>query len=94
MKAQEKANELVSKYKNASFNCKDCDMPYCDIPCTQLSVYEAKQCALIAVDEIIRSRRDDGAFDDTLSSSGSEYYTPHPMYLTYWLQVKQEIEKL
>jgi hypothetical protein len=54
----------------------------------------AKECALIAVDEIIQSRQDDGHFDDTLSSTGSEYYTPHIMYLTYWLQVIQEIEKL
>jgi hypothetical protein len=54
----------------------------------------AKRFALIAVDTIIRSREDDSQFDDTLSSTGSEYYTPHPMYLTYWLQVKQEIEKL
>jgi hypothetical protein len=55
---------------------------------------QLKQCALIAVDEIIQSRQDDGHFDDTLSSTGSEYYTPHPMYLTYWEQVKQEIENL
>ena len=54
----------------------------------------AKQCALIVVDQIISSREDDGAFDDTLSSTSNEYYTPHPMYLTYWQQVKQEIEKL
>ena len=54
----------------------------------------AKECALISVKEIIKSRREDSHFDDTLSSTGSEYYTPHPMYLTYWLQVKQEIEKL
>jgi hypothetical protein len=54
----------------------------------------AKQCTLIAIDEVIKSREDDSRFDDTLSSTGSEYYTPHPMYLTYWLQVKQEIEKL
>jgi hypothetical protein len=55
---------------------------------------DAKQCALIAVDEIIKSREDDRHFDDTLSSTGSEYYTAHPMYLTYWQEVKQEIEKL
>jgi len=54
----------------------------------------AKECALVNVDEIISSREDDGAFDDTLSSTSSEYYTPHPMYLTYWMQVKQEIEKI
>ena len=54
----------------------------------------AKQCALIAVDEIINSRNDDRGFDDTLSSVSSEYYTAHPMYLTYWQEVKQEIIKL
>jgi hypothetical protein len=54
----------------------------------------AKKFALIAVDAIIKSREDDSGFDDTLSSTGGEYYKPHPMYLTYWLQVKQEIEKL
>ena len=59
-----------------------------------LYIKVVKQCALIAVDEIIESRKDDGAFDDTLSSTSSEYYTPHPMYLTYWLQVKEEIDKI
>ena len=81
---KEKAKELVDKYRDTimsflSDNMKDMN---------------AKKCASIAVDEIIKSREDDGAFDDTLSSTGSEYYTPHPMYLTYWLQVKQEIEAL
>ena len=59
-----------------------------------LYVLTVKQCCHIAVNEIIKSREDDCAFDDTLSSTSSEYYTPHPMYLTYWLQVKQEIDKL
>jgi len=54
----------------------------------------AKQCALIAVDQIIESRKDDGAFDDTKLGNSSEYYTPHPMYLSYWNLVKTEINKL
>jgi hypothetical protein len=54
----------------------------------------AKECALIAVDEIILSRKDDSQFDDTLWSGGSDMYTMHPMYLKYWQEVKQEIEKL
>jgi hypothetical protein len=66
MKAKEKARELVDKYLNASFNCKDCDMPYCDIRCTQLMKSEAKICALIAVDEIL----DTGALGNLLE----EYY--------------------
>ena len=54
----------------------------------------AKEGALIAVDEIINSRNDDRGFNDNLSSVSNEYYTAHPMYLTYWQEVKQEIEKL
>ena len=53
-----------------------------------------KECCHILVDQIIESREDDGAFDDTRSVTGSEYYSPHPMYLTYWLQVKEEINIL
>lgn len=59
-----------------------------------LPVETAKKCAVKVVLEIIKSRKDDGSFDDSLSSTSSEYYTPHPMYLTYWLQVRQEIQKL
>jgi hypothetical protein len=55
MTPKEKAKELVDKYINASFNCKDCNMPFCDIKCTQLNLHEAKQCALIAVDELIKA---------------------------------------
>jgi hypothetical protein len=82
MTPKEKAEELVNKYSIWCWNEVVCD-------------YEiAKQCALIAVNEIINSRNDDGGFDDTLSSVSNEYYTLHPMYFTYWQEVKQEIEKL
>lgn len=50
---KEKAKELIDKYINASFNCTDCDTPYCDIKCTSLSIFEAKLCVLIAVNEIL-----------------------------------------
>ena len=53
MNAQDKAKELVEKFLNAEFNCKECNMPFCDIPCTKLALFEAKQCAIIAVDEIL-----------------------------------------
>ena len=53
-----------------------------------------KQSALVTVNEIIESREDDSAFDDTMWENASEYYSPHPMYLNYWLKVKIEIEKL
>jgi len=77
MKPEEKAKELVSKYKNAPFNCIDCEMLFCEIKCTMLSNEEAKECALIAVDEILNVIKSD---------IFSEYQ--------YWLEVKQEIEKL
>jgi hypothetical protein len=54
----------------------------------------AKQCALVTVNEIIESRKDDIAFNDTMWVNASEYYTPHPMYLNYWNLVKKEIENL
>jgi len=54
MNTKEKAIELIDKYINADFNCKDCDMPFCDAKCTILTKYEAKYCALIAVDEILK----------------------------------------
>ena len=78
MTPKEKAEELVYKF--------------CTFP--QLDWTDAKQCALIAVDEIIESRKDDAQFDDALLSTSSGYYTAHPMYKTYWMQVKQQLEKL
>ena len=54
----------------------------------------SKRCAIVAVDEIILSRKDDSQFDDTLWAGGSDMYTMHPMYLNYWQEVKQEIENL
>jgi hypothetical protein len=49
--------------------------------------------AIFVVDEIMKSRKEDLAFDDIYLAKGSVYYTPHPMYLTYWQQVKHELNK-
>ena len=49
--------------------------------------------AMFVVEEIIESRKEDSAFDDIQLAKGSKYYTPHPMYLTYWIQVKHELNK-
>jgi hypothetical protein len=90
MTPKQTAKELVESMSFSTFSVNGVEMgEYITVPRNPF----AKECALIAVDEIISSREDDGAFDDTLSTM-SEYYTPHPMYLTYWEQVKQEIEKL
>jgi hypothetical protein len=62
----EKAKELVD---NFTFICKECDYDW-----------KAKQCALIAVDEIMKSI----GWDDMDESNKD----------TFWDDVKQEIQKL
>lgn len=79
MTPKEKAKDLVDRYLNAPFNCKGCGMPYCDIPCTTLSLAAAKICALIAVDEIL----------DVIVDIYKTYEERK-----YWQEVKKEIEKL
>jgi hypothetical protein len=85
MTPKEKAIELHNKILNVTYDDRD-------IPGEPTWV--STKCALIAVDEIILSRKDDSQFDDTLWAGGSDMYTMHPMYLKYWQEVKQEIEKL
>lgn len=48
--------------------------------------------AIFVVDEIMKSRKEDSAFDDILFAN-NDYYTPHPMYLTYWKEVEHELNK-
>ena len=90
MTPQEKAIELVDKFRQFA----DGTDPETDRFSPRIEKQKAKECALVVVDEIIESRKDDNMFGDTLLSTSSEYYNPHPMYITYWLQVKQEIEKI
>lgn len=80
MTPKEKAIELVNKYKNASFNCNDCAMLFCDIKCTMLSNEESKQCALISVDL-------------ALEFLGGHIVKEFDKVL-YLIEVKKEIEKL
>ena len=63
MTPQEKAKDLLDKFSNVPL----------------LESYEAKQCALVAVDEIILE------MDNVM--------LPNP-FKQYWNKVKQEIEKL
>jgi hypothetical protein len=67
MTPKEKAEELLDKMK---FNCRECD-----------NDFKAKQCALIAVDEILFALK----YDMNEPTNGS---------IKYWQEVKQEIEKL
>jgi hypothetical protein len=81
MNPKEKAKELVSKFEDAEFNCKDCVMMYCDVRCTILSNKEAVICALIAVDEIFQ------AID------WHKFETPN-IEIDFWQEVKNELLKM
>ena len=75
---KEKAEELINKMYNTE-HCGIEHFPnknYCE--CIEMNMFQAKQCALKAVDEILNN---DGftKFDDYLTE--------------YWKEVKQEIEK-
>jgi hypothetical protein len=71
MTVKEKAEELINKYH------KDYDLLFWD-----LSWIQAKQCALIAVNEML---------NDHLSNTTDDYGKRR---YYFWQQVKQEIEKL
>jgi hypothetical protein len=74
---KDKAIELYIKYIDA-YNDRN----------LQVSDYKfAKQCALIAVDEIIEFMEVDDFDSDTC------YWANHSK-MQYWIEVKQEIEKL
>ena len=77
MTPKEKAIELIDEFYNITDYVGDCI----------ITKYEAKQCALIAVDEIISQWE---YIDTYLSDLGGELN----INLKYWYQVKQEIEKL
>ena len=72
MTAVEKAEELVRKYYTFGLNNT----------AQSFSWYECKQCALIAVDEIIRAIPD--ASDDD---------SPYNHELKFWQEVKHELNK-
>ena len=72
MTPQEKAIELYNKMYETGFKPKS----------VLIRIEQAKECALIAVDEILNEL--------TEIPYGLEYLNR----LNYWLEVKQEIEKL
>lgn len=81
MTPKEKAKELYLKYRNYTNDCSSVNKPHEPIKYViELGMKDgrAKQCALIAVDEIIKCL-------DSLN----QYTT-----MDYYIEVKQEIEKL
>ena len=88
MTPREKADELYSKYDDL-LN-KDFGNPI-------VFDNQIKQCALIAVDEIIKSRPlepNNADWDDCGATHKYWYDAQKEEALKYWQEVKQEIEKL
>ena len=82
MTPKEKAKELVNKMYNTE-HCGIQHIPnknYCD--CVEMNDYQAKQCALIAADEVI----------EYLTSSSDIMISVNA--LEYWQEVKQAIQEL
>jgi hypothetical protein len=73
MTPKEKAKELVGKY----YHLFSVELE------NTICIYETKQCALIAVDEIISSNPHSNPLNTNVEST-----------MNYWQEVKQEIQSL
>ena len=91
MTPKEKAKKLVDNHRLILINSEtDCSE---ELLCTLI----AKQCALIAVEEIINlepSSPNDVDWDDVGGTHQYYYEAQREEALQYWQQVKQEIKKL
>jgi hypothetical protein len=84
MTPKEKAKELVNNFIDLTDEC-DC-LEYSCI-CFTMYEYKAKQCALIAVDEILNNSIDYNAYDGV---SENDIWSDNE----YWQEVKKEINEL
>ena len=85
MTPKEKAIELINKMHNTK-HCGIDHFPnknYCD--CSEINFFQAKQCALIAVDEI------DDIYQKLTPKDDPYNFL---LELEYWQDVKQHIQKL
>ena len=88
MTPKEKAKELINKYINLTEEC-NCLEYMC--VCFRISEYKAKECALIAVDEIINVCP---YIDLKIRETEDQLSAFDFQFVSYWQEVKQEIEKL
>jgi hypothetical protein len=77
MTPKEKAKELVSKYVHLAKQTTG----------TNGTIYNSKQCALIAVNLLIECT-------PSMNIYPPNFQTKHPRVKEYWQEVKKEIEKL
>ena len=83
MTPKEKAEELVDKFYQTTPNEYFVNEPI-GIKGRYKSWEQAKQCALIAVDEILKLENNNGYYFDGTNVTS----------ISFWQEVKQEIEKL
>jgi hypothetical protein len=79
MTPKQKAKDLIDKYQKLDIEIGGQYDGY-----LTMKIHDAKECALIAVDEII----------GTEMLIDEDTYVEKKSYLAYWQQVKTEIEKL
>jgi hypothetical protein len=82
---QDKAIDLVNKFK---YNTR----AYSEDKQWEDTAYNAKQCALITVDEIFDLGLLSGDYRNDQSTMDD--FSTVTWYINYWQEVKQEIEKL
>jgi hypothetical protein len=73
MSPKEKAEEFIEKFVRYTPAEEEFEYPY------------AKQCALIAADEVMEFMKMDDEYTETVSNANSKW-------VHYWQEVKQEIE--
>jgi len=83
MTPQNKAKELVGKFKSNVYKKAFANTDFMYDRYYGLDDDMSKQCALVAVDELLEATK---RYDYTLG--------PNPSYNDYWLKVKYQIEKL
>jgi ferritin-like protein len=86
MTPKEKAEELINIMHNTE-HCNIKHVPnerYCD--CISMNAFQAKQCALKAVNEMINCLNDDDLYIQGESNIDG--------FINFYKEVKQEIEKL
>ena len=84
MTPKEKAENLLNKYWKSCYDKHDF---------AKLNKEDAKQCALIAVDEILETTKVKWATQRKFPN-GEYKFWKGVAYKKYWQEVKQEIEKL
>ena len=91
MTPKEKAKDLVEKYGALTDEC-DCLEWHCI--CFDMSDYKAKECAIIAVDEILMALHEYDENTELMIKESSYQLQNMERDWNYWTVVKQEISNL